>query len=299
MKKTNRTVNNKKNTKDLIIPLFGVFGLIIMINSMILLSGCITSEESDNNILLLATTTSTANSGLLDEIIPIFEAKYNCIVKITPVGTGQALEMGRRGDADALLVHAPSSEIEFVEQGYGTNRTLIMYNEFIIVGPISDPANISDTTNITYALKEIYDFKANFASRGDDSGTHKKEIFLWEQSGFDYEADIDIPGNNWYYSVSAGMGDCLTRSNELQAYTMTDEGTYFSYMGNLDLEIIVKGDQELFNQYSVIPVNPEKHAHVNIYLAEDFTQWLISDETQETIGSFQANGKQLFTPNAE
>jgi tungstate transport system substrate-binding protein len=263
----------------------------------IFMAGC--TGGNDESTLLLATTTSTANSGLLDEIIPDFQKKYDCVVKITPVGTGAALQMGRDGDADVLLVHAPSSEIEFVEQGYGTERTLVMFNQFIIVGPPADPAGIQDSCDTVASLKTIYENDIAFVSRGDDSGTHKKEKSLWEGAGYDYATEIDIPDNDWYKSVSAGMGDTLTRASELQAYTMTDEGTYFAYQSDLDLESMVKGDDTLFNQYGVIPVNPDKHDHVNNDLAEKFVEWLTSPEVQKMIGDFTANGKQLFIPNAK
>jgi len=288
-------LEGRKSKKDIVIAIIVVGTIVVIIGAaLVYTSGLLSGED----ILLLATTTSTANSGLLDEIIPDFEDRYNCIVKITPVGTGQALEMGRRGDADVLLVHAPTSEIKFVEQGYGTERTLVMYNEFIIVGPPADPAGIKGLVNTTTALNGIQERKTNFASRGDDSGTHKKERSLWSEAGFDYSSEVDIPDNNWYLSVSAGMGDTLTRANELEAYTLTDEGTYFAYQSDLDLDVIVKGAPSLINQYSVIPVNPDKHSHVKDDLAEDFVEWLVSENVQEMIGDFEANGKTLFTPNA-
>lgn len=285
---------NEKIKKNSVI-LGAVVVIVIIGVSALYLSASITEETQ---ILLLATTTSTANSGLLDYIIPEFENSTKCIVKITPVGTGQALEMGRRGDADVLLVHAPEKEIEFVEQGYGSKRTLVMYNEFVIVGPSTDPANCTNL-NVSNAMKQFYQTQENFASRGDNSGTHMKESSLWILAGYDYETEIDLPENTWYYSVSSGMGDCLTRANELQAYTLTDEGTYYAYQNDLDLDIIVKGDSILFNQYSVIPIRHTLHDHVNYQLAQQFVQWLTSTDTQEMIGEFEANGKQLFTPNAE
>jgi tungstate transport system substrate-binding protein len=291
----NIPLEGRRSKKDIVIPILVIVTIIVLIGTALVYTSGLFNEE---DVLLLATTTSTANSGLLDEIMPDFEEEYHCVVKITPVGTGQALEMGRRGDADILLVHAPSSEIEFVEQGYGTERTQVMYNEFVIVGPPSDHAGIKGMKNTTTALNLIHNSETKFASRGDDSGTHKKETSLWSEAGFDYSSQIDIPDNNWYISVSAGMGDTLTRANELEACTLTDEGTFFSYESDLDLEIMVKGTSSLINQYSIIPINPDKHPHVNSDLAEEFVDWLVSVHVQEKIGDFEANGKTLFTPNA-
>ncbi len=275
-----------------------IIGMIMIAGLVVFTVGC-TFKTDSKGVLMLATTTSTANSGLLDHILPEFEEEYNCMVKVTPVGTGQALEMGRNGDADVLLVHAPSSEIEFVEDGYGTARTLVMYNQFIIVGPGADPAGLKGTSNTTAAMETFFEGEIKFVSRGDDSGTHKKEKSLWEAAGYDYATEVDIIDNDWYLSVSAGMGDTLTRANELEAYTLADEGTYYSYQSDLDLDIIVSGDSQLFNQYSVVPVNPAKHSHVNEELANDFVEWLTSPEVQQMIADFTADGKQLFTPNAE
>lgn len=258
-----------------------------------------TGNPDSENLLLLATTTSTANSGLLDEVLPYFEDKYDVKVKVTPVGTGQALEMGRRGDVDVLMVHAPSREQEFVDDGYGTQRYLVCYNYFVLVGPADDPADIKNAANVTVAMQEIYSGKHNFASRGDDSGTHTKEKSLWEGAGFDYEDDIDIPDNDWYRSVSAGMGDTLFRANELEAYTLSDEGTFWAVGDTIDLKIVLREDPSLLNQYSVIPIDPDKFSHVNYDLTMKFVDWITSEETQDRIGNFEANDHKLFIQNAE
>lgn len=257
-----------------------------------------TGNPFSESTLLLATTTSTANSGLLDHIIPDFEERYDCTVMVTPVGTGQALEMGRRGDVDILMVHAPASEEEFVNQGYGRQRYQVCYNYFIIIGPSDDPADIKNAPNATEAMRQIFEGEYKFASRGDDSGTHKKEKELWTSAGYDYTDEIDIPGNGWYYSVSAGMGDTLVRANELQAYTLSDEGTFCAFEGDLDLEIVLREDENLLNQYSVIPIDPEKHSHVNYDLSMDFVNWITSQEVQDRIGDFEKDGHTLFIPNA-
>jgi tungstate transport system substrate-binding protein len=273
-----------------------IIALVLLI-SIITIALFMTGNPSSDKTLLLATTTSTANSGLLDSILPDFEKEYDVTVKVTPVGTGQALEMGRRGDVDVLMVHAPTREIEFVEDGYGTTRYPVCYNYFILVGPSNNPAGITLTDNSSEAMIKIFDSQSNFASRGDDSGTHTKEKELWEASGYDYETVIDIQDNNWYYSVSAGMGDTLIRANELQAYTLSDEGTYWAFEGNLDLDIVLRQDGNLINPYTVIPISPAKFSHVNYRLAVQFTNWITSDEIQNKIGAFENNGHQLFVPN--
>jgi tungstate transport system substrate-binding protein len=244
--------------------------------------------------ITLSTTTSTENSGLLDYILPHFEEKYNTEVKVVAVGTGQALEMGKNGDADVLLVHAKASELEFVEQGYGIDRHDVMYNDFIIVGPAEDPAGIKDAagSDASAALKLIAEKKATFTSRGDDSGTHKKELELWKAAGIE-------PAGDWYKSVGQGMGPSLTFASENKAYIMTDRATYLSMLDNLDLEILVEGDPLLFNQYGIIKVNPDKHPGVNIDGADKFVEWILSDEIQNMIAEFGKAefGQSLFIPN--
>ncbi|UCF08603.1 MAG: ABC transporter permease [Thermoplasmata archaeon] len=272
---------------------------LLLIISALAFALYLTGNPSSERTLLLATTTSTANSGLLDYILPEFEERYDCTVKVTPVGTGQALEMGRRGDVDVLMVHAPSKEEDFVREGYGTQRFAVCYNYFVIVGPTSDPADIKNANNVSDAVKIIFSSESTFVSRGDDSGTHTMEKALWEAAGYDYNSEIDIPENGWYYSVSAGMGNTLVRANELEAYTLTDEGTFYAYEGSLDLDVVLREDPNLLNQYSIIPVNPGKFTHVNFEAAWDFVEWITSESTQERIGDFEANGHNLFVPNAD
>jgi tungstate transport system substrate-binding protein len=272
--------------------------VIILVISTLAVALYMTGNPSSEKKLFLATTTSTVNSGLLDEIIPDFENKYDCTVRVTPVGTGQALEMGRRGDVDLLMVHAPLNEEEFIKEGYGTQRYPVCYNYFVIVGPSPDHAGIGSAGNVSEAMRMIFEGGEKFVSRGDDSGTHTKEKGLWEAAGYDYDSDMDTPNNDWYYSVSAGMGNTLIRASELQAYTLSDEGTFYAYEGDLDLEIALRQDPILLNQYSVIPVNPGKFPHVNFELSWDFIEWITSENTQEKIGDFERNGHSLFTPNA-
>jgi len=244
---------------------------------------------------MLATTTSTYDSGLLEEIIPYFEEEHDAEVKITAVGTGQALELGKRGDADVLLVHAPELEEEFVEDGYGRYRYDVMYNEFVVVGPEDDPAGLNGLTDTDEAFNRIYDDRSTFSSRGDDSGTHIREMELWESAGFDYDNQIDDPDSDWYNSLGQGMGDTLRFADEKNSYTLTDEGTYISMHQEIDdLEIHVRGDERLFNQYGVIPVDGAR----NPELAEGFADWIISEDVQNMIDDYTIDGKKVFTANA-
>jgi tungstate transport system substrate-binding protein len=252
-------------------------------------------------VLRLATTTSTADSGLLDAILPGFENEHNARVDVVAVGTGQAIELGEAGDADVILVHARAREDAFVEEGHGLYREDVMYNDFIIVGPADDPAGVQGMETAAEALAAIAAAEALFASRGDDSGTHTKEMSLWEAAGV-------TPEGEWYNSLGQGMGETLTFANESGAYTLTDRGTYLSMGDSLgDLAVMVGGesidanaDPALLNPYGVIPVNPDKSENINAELAEMFVQWIISPAVQEQIGAFGVDtfGQPLFYPNA-
>ncbi len=245
--------------------------------------------------LILATTTSTEDSGLLDFILPDFEQKYSAEVEVIAVGTGQAIGMGASGDADVLLVHARAQEDQFVEEGHGTARYDVMYNDFVIVGPASDPAGIQGMTSAADAFAAIAESEVTFVSRGDESGTHTKELAIWENAGITPEGD-------WYVSAGQGMGEVLTMANEQQAYTLSDRATYLARKAEgLDLEVLGEGDEVLFNPYGVIPVNPEKHPGVNFALAQQFVEWITSLETQELIGSFGVEefGEPLFVPDSD
>ncbi len=259
------------------------------------------AAAEEPQVLRLATTTSTADSGLLDAILPGFEAAYNARVDVVAVGTGQAIEIGQAGDADVILVHARAREDAFVEEGSGLARYDVMYNDFIIVGPTDDPAGVQGMTSAAEALAAIAAAEDPFASRGDDSGTHTKELSLWEKAGVTPEGD-------WYNSLGQGMGETLTFANESNAYTLTDRGTYLSMSATLpNLAIMVGGesiadnaDSALLNPYGVIPVNPELSANINAELAQQFVDWLISPEVQEQIGQYGVEefGQPLFYPNA-
>lgn len=245
--------------------------------------------------IIVQSTTSTQNSGLYDHILPIFEEKTGIDVRMVAVGTGQALENGRRGDGDVLLVHAKAAEEKFVADGYGVTRHDVMYNDFVIVGPASDPAGVKGMDDARAALAKIAEEQAIFASRGDDSGTHKKELSLWDAAG----VDPSKASGTWYRETGSGMGATLNTGVGMGAYVMTDRATWISFGNKADHEIVVEGDKALFNQYGIIMVNPEKHPRVNAKAAQVFIDWLLSDEGQGAIASFKVDGQQLFTPNAD
>lgn len=253
----------------------------------------VAEEPTDTNIIL-ATTTSTADSGLLDFILPVFTEKTGVTVDVIAVGTGQALELGENGDADVLLVHARALEDAFMEAGHGVRREDVMYNDFVIVGPPDDPAGIKGKGKSANALDMISQAGATFVSRGDESGTHVKEKALWADAGIE-------PAGDWYVSAGQGMGDVLVMANEQLAYTMSDRATYLALkLEGIELEIMVEGDPILFNPYGVIAVNPDKNPEINNDLANQFIDWLISLETQELIGTFGVDtfGAPLFIPDS-
>ena len=255
-------------------------------------TGTVSTEGS--NELILATTTSTEDSGLLDFLLPQFEAQTGSVVKVVAVGTGEALTLGENGDADVLLVHARTREDEFIAAGFGVERHDVMYNDFVIVGPDSDPAGVRGSRDAVGAFQKIAAAAAPFISRGDESGTHTKELSLWDTAGIE-------PTGDWYQSVGQGMGAVLTMAEESQAYTLTDRGTYLARTAEgYALPILVEGDPRLFNPYGVILVNPERHPHVNAAIGRQFIEWLISPDTQALIGAFGADqfGQPLFVPNA-
>lgn len=260
----------------------------------LLLSAC--TPAPANPTLILATTTSTQDSGLLDVLIPLFEAQTGYKVQTVAVGTGQALKMGEEGNADVLLVHAPSSEKTYMENGFGKDRALVMHNDYIIVGPAADPARIKDMP-VLDAYKAIAASGVTFVSRGDDSGTHKAELTLWKKVELDPKTDKPA----WYLETGQGMGASLTIANEKGAYIMTDRATYLANKANYQLEILVEGDNALLNVYHVITVNPDKWPKVNYEGAMVFLNFLIDPATQAIIGQFGVDkfGQQLFIPDAD
>jgi tungstate transport system substrate-binding protein len=240
--------------------------------------------------LKLATTTSTDNSGLLQVLLPPFEEMFDARVDVIAVGTGKALALGMNGDVDIVLVHARSAEDQFVKDGYGVNRRDVMYNDFIILGPADDPAGVKGMKNASAALKTISAKEVPFASRGDDSGTHKREKSLWDEIGM-------APAGDWYMETGQGMGTTLQVADEKQAYTIADRGTYLAYKDKISLGILVEGDtKRLANPYGVIAVNPAKHAHANYVYAMALIGWLTSVEGQKIIGEYKRFGELLFYP---
>ncbi|HJN91696.1 MAG TPA: substrate-binding domain-containing protein [Dehalococcoidia bacterium] len=244
----------------------------------------------DDSELLLATTTSTDNSGLLDELVPIFEERTSINVKVIAVGTGAALWMAEEGNADALLVHAPDAEKALLERGDVFNRQLVAYNDFIVVGPIDDPASIGGERDVEAALLRIEETASRFVSRGDDSGTHKKELALWGRAGVE-------PGGDWYEESGQGMGASLTIADQKNAYILSDRGTFLALRGAVDLVVLSQGDPELINLYSVMQVNPEK-GRINDGAAAEWVAFLLEAETQDRIEEFRREefGRSLFIP---
>ncbi|MFZ3123130.1 MAG: substrate-binding domain-containing protein [Thermodesulfovibrionales bacterium] len=243
-----------------------------------------------------ASTTSTQNSGLFDYILPIFEKKTGIKVDIVAVGTGAAIEIGRRGDADVVFVHAKEQELKAVEEGYFVNRHDVMYNDFVVIGPSNDPVKIGGMKSASEVFKKIAESSAFFVSRGDNSGTHTKELSLWKKTG------IAPKGQKWYLEVGQGMEKTQRIANEKRAYTLTDRGTWLATKDKdkLEMVIVLEGDPVLFNQYGVMAVNAEKHKHVKYKEAMEFINWIISKEGQHAIASFRdKHGNQLFIPNAK
>jgi tungstate transport system substrate-binding protein len=265
----------------------------ICLAAAIALTGVAVAADS----LMMATTTSTDNTGLLDYLAPHFEKETGIELKWTAVGTGKALELGKNCDVDVLMVHAPPAEKQYVADGYGVNRRQVMYNDFVIIGPPGDPAGIAGK-DITAAMAAIRSKKAVFASRGDDSGTNKKEISLWKAAG------LEVPDKaDWYVQTGQGMLATIRIAAERDGYTMTDRGTYIKYAhslgGNPPLKILVEGDEGLLNQYSVIAVNPKRCPEAKSDLATRFSDWIAGDAAQKRIADFRLLDKQLFTPNAQ
>jgi tungstate transport system substrate-binding protein len=245
--------------------------------------------------ITVASTTSTENSGLFGFILPKFQQASGIEVRVVAVGTGQAIKNAERGDADVLFVHHQPSEEQFVAQGFGVKRHDVMYNDYVLVGPQTDPAGIKGMKDTVAALAQIAATAAPFMSRGDDSGTHKLEWSLWEVAGI----DVKKASGSWYREAGSGMGATLNAASGLDGYTMSDRGTWISFKNKSRLAIVVEGEPRLFNQYGVILVNPAKHAHVKAKDGQAFIDWLVSEQGQKAIADFQVEGQQLFFPNAK
>ncbi|MBT3046425.1 MAG: solute-binding protein [gamma proteobacterium symbiont of Ctena orbiculata] len=260
--------------------------------AILLTIGTSQAETVQKQTIRLATTTSTDNSGLLADLLPAFTDATGYPVHVIAVGTGKALRMGRDGDVDLVLVHARAAEDRFVAQGHGVKRYGVMYNDFVLIGPAEDPAGIAAARDAVAALKAIARHKASFISRGDDSGTHKKELGLWKESAIKPEGD-------WYREVGQGMGKVIQIASEMEAYTLTDRGTWLAYQEKSPLRIRFQGDPLLFNPYGIIAVSPERYPDINHRGANALIKWMISPQGQERIGNFRIGDNRLFTPSAD
>ena len=258
---------------------------------LFLLSEVILASE----FLVVQSTTSTADSGFYDYLLPIYEKKTGIDIRVVAVGTGQAIKNAENGDGDLLIVHSKQDENEFVKKGYGLIRKALMYNDFIIIGPKKDPEKLRDKNSIIEILNVIKIKKLTFLTRGDNSGTHRREVSLWINSGIDPNK-LDP---KYYIDAGRGMGATLNMAASMDAYTMTDRGTWLSFNNKQDLDILFSGDKNLFNQYSIILINPKRHPHVKYKLANDFSNWLIGEEGQKLIAEYKIMGQQLFIPNAK
>ena len=244
--------------------------------------------------IVVASTTSTEDSGLFGYLLPLFKARSGIVVRVVALGTGQALDVGRRGDADVVFVHAKAEEEKFVAEGFGVKRHPVMYNDFVLIGPKSDPAGIKGSKDIVAALKVLKERQIPFISRGDRSGTHLAELKLWSQAGIDIENDKGA----WYKAIGQGMGAALNTASAADAYVLADRGTWLSFKNKGELAIVVEGDKRLFNQYGVMLVNPARHPTVKKEWGQQFIDWLLSREGQRDIAGYKIEGQQLFSPNA-
>jgi len=252
------------------------------------------SLPAQERFITVASTTSTEQSGLFGYLLPIYERETGVKVRVVALGTGQALDVGRRGDADVVFVHARPAEEKFLAEGHGVKRYPVMYNDFVLIGPKSDPARIAGGRDILAAMKKIEAAQAPFVSRGDRSGTHMAELELWKGAGI----DIERSKGPWYRDTGQGMGPALNTAASMNAYILADRGTWLAFKNRGELDILVEGDKRLFNQYGVILVNPEKHPSVKKELGQQFIDWLVSPAGQKAIAGYKINGEQLFYPNA-
>jgi tungstate transport system substrate-binding protein len=269
------------NRRSILGLLAGAFGLLTV------------PATAQEKFIVVASTTSTEQSGLFSHLLPAFKARTGIDVRVVALGTGQALDTARRGDADVVFVHDKDAELKFLNEGFGVDRREVMYNDFVLVGPKNDPATIGGSKDIVAALKKIAESKAPFASRGDKSGTHAAELRLWKVAGVDPESGK----GSWYRETGSGMGPTLNTAAAMDAYALADRGTWISFKNRRDLVISVEGDQRLFNQYGVMLVNPAKHPHVKKDLGMTFVEWVTSSEGQKTIADYKIDGQQLFFPN--
>ena len=258
------------------------------------LSALAFGAQAQDRFIVVSSTTSTTDSGLFNYLLPIFKAKTGIDVRVVSQGTGQALDTGRGGDADVVFVHAKPQEEKFVAEGFGVERKPVMYNDFVLIGPKSDPAGIKGGKDIVAALKAVQTKQAPFVSRGDKSGTHAAELALWKTAGI----DIDQAKGPWYRDIGQGMGAALNTASALNGYVLADRATWLNFKNRGELDILVEGDKRLFNQYGVILVNPAKHTHVKTKDGQAFIDWLVSPDGQKAIADYKINEETLFFPNA-
>lgn len=270
----------------------------VLISRRVLIAAAFASSvvcaHAQERFIVVSSTTSTQDSGLFGHILPLFKAKTGIDVRVVSQGTGQALDTGRRGDADVVFVHARSQELKFVEDGFGLQRKPVMYNDFVLIGPKADPAGVRGAHDVAQALRAIRDKAAPFVSRGDRSGTHTAELALWGAAG----VDIAAAKGGWYREIGQGMGAALNTAGAMGAYVLADRGTWLSFRNRGDLGIVVEGDKRLFNQYGVMLVNPARHPHVKATDGQAFIDWLTGPEGQAAIAGYKINDQQLFFPNA-
>ena len=264
----------------------------LLAGGLVLLSA--SAAVAQQAFITVASTTSTEQSGLFGHLLPVFTRETGIAVRVIAVGTGQALKIGEHGDCDVVFVHDRPAELAFVDSGFGVDRREIMYNDFILAGPRSDPANVDGGKDIVAALRRIAEARASFVARGDDSGTSKAELRLWRAAGIDPKAS----SGGWYRDTGSGMGPTLNTAAAMDAHTLSDRGTWLSFKNKQNLKILVEGDRRLFNQYGVMLVNPAKHPHVKRDLGEEFINWLASPTGQQTIADYRIDGAQLFFPDA-
>jgi tungstate transport system substrate-binding protein len=268
---------------------------IVIVAAILAAAAVVKPAQAEDKSILVASTTSTQDSGLFEHILPLFKQKTGIDVKVVAQGTGQALDTGRRGDADVVFVHAKSAEEKFLAEGQSVKRYPVMYNDFVLIGPKSDPAGIKGMKDVAKAFQTIKEKQAPFISRGDRSGTHIAEFAIWNK---DAGVDIEKEKGPWYKSIGQGMGAALNTAAAGNAYVLSDRGTWLSFKNKGDLQILVEGDKRLFNQYGVMLVNPDKHPNVKKDLGQQFIDWLLSPEGQKAIADYKINGEQLFYPNA-